>query len=195
MAVLQWMHVSPAEYSYVWLPRKWDFQTDRKTDRHRKTDAEQIDPYVRLWATKMYTNKKFGKLWYPARPQVLPWNRSKVKSWCQFKGLVIRNMHAKYQCSSINTSDDISQVVVYVRQTYEWILMFPAFAKAWGTIIEQIYYILSNEILSLSDVWFISRGHTRVAHVLHKSAFVLDRRCAPPQSLTYWCPVIPIQAA
>ena len=47
--------------------------------------------------------------------------RSKVKvmAWCQLKGLVTRIMHAKYQCSIINTSEDMSQVKVFVtdRQT------------------------------------------------------------------------------
>ena len=38
--------------------------------------------------------------------------RSKVKvtAWCQLKGLVTRTMHAKYQCSIFNTSEDMSQV-------------------------------------------------------------------------------------
>ena len=38
---------------------------------------------------------------------------------CQLKGLVTRTMHAKYQCSIFNTSEDMSQVKVFVtdRQT------------------------------------------------------------------------------
>ena len=65
--------------------------------------------------------------------------RSKVKvkvtAWCQLKGLVTRIMHAKYQCSTINTQKDMSQVKVFVtdRRTDEWVLMSPAFAKARGT--------------------------------------------------------------
>ena len=34
----------------------------------------------------------------------------KVTTWSQLKGPVTRIMHAKYQCSIINTSDDMSQV-------------------------------------------------------------------------------------
>ena len=47
-------------------------------------------------------------------------------------------MHAKYQCSIINTSEDMSQVKVFVtdrqrdRRTDEWVLMSPAFAKGGG---------------------------------------------------------------
>ena len=40
--------------------------------------------------------------------------RSKVTAWCQWKGLVTRIMHAKFQCSIINTSEDISKVKVFV---------------------------------------------------------------------------------
>ena len=59
---------------------------------------------------------KFGELWSPARQQIWPWSRSKVKvtTWCQLKGPVTRIMHAKYQCSIINTSEDMSQVKVFV---------------------------------------------------------------------------------
>ena len=38
----------------------------------------------------------------------------KVTLWCQLKGLVTRTMHAKYQCSIFNTSEDMSQVNVFV---------------------------------------------------------------------------------
>ena len=44
-------------------------------------------------------------------------------------------MYAKYQCFIINTSEDMSQVKVFVTdrqtevQTDEWVLMSPAFAK------------------------------------------------------------------
>ena len=38
----------------------------------------------------------------------------KVTAWCQLKGLVNRIMHAKYQCSIINTSEDMRQVKVFV---------------------------------------------------------------------------------
>ena len=60
------MHVFPAKHSYVWLPRKCDFRTDRRRtkwslcaamlrSRHKcdyrtdtQTDAAQSDPYVSL---------------------------------------------------------------------------------------------------------------------------------------------------
>ena len=35
-------------------------------------------------------------------------------AWYQWKGLVTRIMHAKYQCYIINTSEDMSQVKVFV---------------------------------------------------------------------------------
>ena len=38
----------------------------------------------------------------------------KFTVWCQWKGLVTRIMHAKYQCSIINTSEHISQDKVFV---------------------------------------------------------------------------------
>ena len=33
---------------------------------------------------------------------------------CKLKGIVTRIMHAKYQCSIINTSEDVSRVKVFV---------------------------------------------------------------------------------
>ena len=61
---------------------------------------------------------KFGELWSPARQQIWPWSRSKVNVkvtiWCQLKGPVTGIMHAKYQCSITNTSEDMSQVKVFV---------------------------------------------------------------------------------
>ena len=38
----------------------------------------------------------------------------KVTAWCQLKGLVTSIMHAKCQCSIINTPEDLSQVKVLV---------------------------------------------------------------------------------
>ena len=57
---------------------------------------------------------KFKELWSPARQQIWPWSRSKVKVTVGYpwKGLATRIMHAKYQCSIINTSEDMSQVKV-----------------------------------------------------------------------------------
>ena len=40
MSAFHEMHVSPTQHSYVWLPRKCDYRTDRQTD------AGQNDPYV-----------------------------------------------------------------------------------------------------------------------------------------------------
>ena len=64
-----------------------------------------------IWKTCPLTltlTSKFRELWCPARQQLWPWSRSKVKvtAWCQLKGLVTRIMHAKYQCSIINTLED-----------------------------------------------------------------------------------------
>ena len=41
--------------------------------------------------------------------------RSRSRQWCQFKELLTRIMHAKYQCSIINTSENMSQVKVFVQ--------------------------------------------------------------------------------
>ena len=92
-----------------------------------------------LWQELKITSK-FGELWSPARQQICPCSRSKVKvtTCCQLKGPVTRIMHAKYQCSIINTSEDMSQVKVFVTdrgtdgRTDEWDLMSPAFAKGRG---------------------------------------------------------------
>ena len=44
------------------------------------------------------------------------WSKVKVKvtAWCQLQGLVTRIIHAKHQCSIINTSDDMNKVKVFV---------------------------------------------------------------------------------
>ena len=49
VAAFRGMYVSPAKHSYVWLPRKYDYQesvTTGQTDG--QTDAGQSDPYVPL---------------------------------------------------------------------------------------------------------------------------------------------------
>ena len=38
----------------------------------------------------------------------------KVTGWHHLKGLVTRIMHAKYQCSIFNTSEDMTKVKVFV---------------------------------------------------------------------------------
>ena len=38
----------------------------------------------------------------------------KVTALCQLTGVVTRIMNAKYQCSGINTSEDMTQVKVFV---------------------------------------------------------------------------------
>ena len=93
----------------------------------------------------MTTNDTSGKAknstiqqWSLARQQLWPWSRSKVKvtAWCQLKGIVTRIRHAKYQCSIINTSEDMSKVKVFVtdgqtdRQKDEWVFMSPLSRKA-----------------------------------------------------------------
>ena len=83
---------------------------------------------------------EFRELWSPARQQLWTWRRSKVKvtAWRHLKGFVTRIMHAKYQCSIFNTSEDISQVKVFVTdrrrdgQTDEWDLMSPRFRESGG---------------------------------------------------------------
>ena len=46
VAAFQGTHVSPVKHSSAWLPRKCDYQTDRRTNG--RTDAGQSDPYVPL---------------------------------------------------------------------------------------------------------------------------------------------------
>ena len=41
-------------------------------------------------------------------------SKVKVRARCQLKGLITRILHAKFQCSIINTSEDMSQVKVFV---------------------------------------------------------------------------------
>ena len=53
VAAFQGMHVSPAKHSYVWLPRKCDYQESVTTGQRHwqadgQTDAGQSDPYVTL---------------------------------------------------------------------------------------------------------------------------------------------------
>ena len=86
------------------------------------------------------TTSKLGELWSPARQQLWPWRRSKVKvtAWGHLKGLVTRIMHAKYQCSIFNNSEDMSQVKVFVtdrrrdRRTNE--IYVPTLSRKRGTI-------------------------------------------------------------
>ena len=89
-------------------------------------------------------NKQIRRIVVPSVATNLILKRSKVKvtAWCQLKWIVTRIMHAEYQCSTINTLKDMSQVKVFVTdrrtdgqrdgQTDEWDLMSPAFAKARG---------------------------------------------------------------
>ena len=56
---------------------------------------------------KWLHNKQIRRIVVPRAATNLTLKRSKVKvkvtAWCQLKGLVTRIMHAKYQCSTINT--------------------------------------------------------------------------------------------
>ena len=56
-------------------------------------------------------DKNSGPQWQ----QTWPWSKYKVKvtAWNQLKGFVAKIMYAKYQCSFINTSEDINQVKVF----------------------------------------------------------------------------------
>ena len=90
--------------------------------------------------------KKFRELWFPARQQIWPWRRSKVTvkvtTWYHRKGLVTRNIHAKYQSSICNSAKVMAKVKVFVtdgqtdRQTEgrtdEWDLMSPRFRESGG---------------------------------------------------------------
>ena len=55
-------------------------------------------------------------------------------------------MHAKYQCSIFDTSEDMRQVKVFVTdrgtdgQTDEWVLMSPANAKGGGQQVAPLRY-------------------------------------------------------
>ena len=87
------------------------------------------------------STSKFKELWSPARQQLWPWRRSKVMACHHLKGLVTRIMHAKCQCSIINTSEDVSQVKVFVtdrrtdRGTDGWMRFnVPTLSRKRGTI-------------------------------------------------------------
>ena len=59
--------------------------------------------------------KKFIELWSPARQQIWPWSRSKVKvtTWYHRKGLVTKDTHAKYQSSNCNSAKVMTKVKVF----------------------------------------------------------------------------------
>ena len=61
-----------------------------------------------------FVQSKFRELWSPARQQIWPWSRSKVKvtTWYHWKGLVTKNTHAKYQSSTCNTAKVLAKVKV-----------------------------------------------------------------------------------
>ena len=81
--------------------------------------------WIYVWNVKAVTmvTSKFGELWSPARQQLWHWSWSKVRvkvtTWCPLKEPVTRIMHAKYQYSIMNTSEDMSKVKDFVtdRQT------------------------------------------------------------------------------
>ena len=72
-------------------------------------------------------------------------NSQRSRHGANWKGLLQGPGMPKYQCSNFNTSEDMSQVKVFVTdrgtdkgtdgQTDEWDLMSPAFSKVRGTII------------------------------------------------------------
>ena len=111
-------------------------------------------------------NRQIRRIVVPRAVKNLTLKKVKVTAWCQLKGLVTRTMHAKYHRSIFNTSEDMSQVKSFCnkrtdRQTDEWVLMSPAFAKAWGTkrYICEILCPQGNKIL----YW---HGLTYEAHAL-----------------------------
>ena len=70
MAAFRGMHVSPAKHSYAWLPRRCDYQTDRRTDRQT---PDKVIPKCRYasQATQKGTEKKIHKLNYKHTVQSL----------------------------------------------------------------------------------------------------------------------------
>ena len=78
---------------------------------------------------------KNSEIWGPpVRQQIWPWKGHRSRSRHGANGMVCHKiMHAKYQCSIINTSEDMSQLKVFLTdgqtETDKWVLMSPAFAK------------------------------------------------------------------
>ena len=95
--------------------RSMDGRTEGRTDTRTEPQQRYYIPTATHCAGK---TSKLGELWSPTRQKLWPWIRSKVKvtAWCQLKGLVTRIMHAQYQCSIINTSEDMSKVTVFVTE-------------------------------------------------------------------------------
>ena len=109
---------------------------------------------IKLIVVVIISTSKFGELWSPARQQLWPGRRSKVKvkvtARHHLKGLVTRNMHDKYQCSIFNNSEDMSQVKVFVtdRRTdgqRDGRMRFnvPTLSRKRGTIKLIVVYVLS----------------------------------------------------
>ena len=101
---------------------------DRRTDR--RINNGQSDPYVAFgFAGKtkrkhIYQKKTQANLENcdPATTTTLILKLVKVTARCKLKELIKRIMHANFQCSIINTCEDMSQVTVFVvdRRTNEF---------------------------------------------------------------------------
>ena len=87
-----------------------------------------------------WTNKQFQRIVVPRLKKKLTLKKVKGQGHGMVpkKELVTRIMHAKYQYSIINTSEDMSQVKVFVTdgqregRTDKWVLMSPALIKGRG---------------------------------------------------------------
>ena len=109
----------------VWPRLKFLSMNDDNNDDARASTIV-LRTFVSELKIRFCMNKQIRRIVVPARQQLWPWRRSKVKvkvttkvkvkvtTWRPLKGLVTRIMHAKYQCSTFNTSEDMSQVKVFV---------------------------------------------------------------------------------
>ena len=87
VAAFRGMHVSPAKYSYAWLPRKCDYRTDTRTDR-RRTKLSLCAAMLRRRHKKGYFcfNKGYGQV----LPTLVPYERVKlVVDECQIWSLFL----------------------------------------------------------------------------------------------------------
>ena len=85
VAAFRGMHVSSVKHSYVWLPRKCDYQKSVTTGQtHKQTDARQSDPYMRLC--------------FAGDTKMILWLSVCNVTLVPFKRCHKNNMHAKYKC-------------------------------------------------------------------------------------------------
>ena len=99
---------------------------------------------------------KFRELWSPARQQIWPWSRSKVKvtTWYHRKGLVTKNTHAKYQSTTCNSAKVMAKVKVFVtdgrtdrRTDRQTRFNVPAFSRKRGTKMAKMTFLVNVLVL------------------------------------------------